>query len=119
MSSVRNGSVTVSADLMRSTCPPLADAIASHRHGRHELRPIEAVARERFLGGEFHVERGEIFGRRVNEFDLGIERRVERRIQMNVTEPQRVRDSGQQQKRQQTPGETNTQHSRLHIHRRL
>ena len=93
--------------------------IARHGDAGHERRPVEAVAREGILRRELGVERREIFRRRVDQLDFRVERRVERRIQMNVAETQCMGDSGQEQQRHQTPGETNTHHSRLHIHRRL
>ena len=97
MSSVRNGSVTVSVDLMRRTCAPFAERSRVTVTRRHERRPVEAIARKGFLRGELGVERGEIFGRRVDQLDFRIERCIERRVQTNVAEPQCMGDSGQQQ----------------------
>ena len=59
-------------------------AIARDGHGGHERRPFEAVTFKSFFGGELRFERRKIFRRRVDELDLRVQRRVERRIQVNV-----------------------------------
>ncbi|TLZ25508.1 MAG: hypothetical protein E6K27_10630 [Gammaproteobacteria bacterium] len=62
-------------------------------------RPLEPVAGERLARGKLCLERVHLVGRNVDQLDLRIERRVERRQETDVSKTQgkRRRRQGQQQ----------------------
>ncbi|TLY64838.1 MAG: hypothetical protein E6K45_11065 [Gammaproteobacteria bacterium] len=62
-------------------------------------RPLEPVAGERLARGKLCLERVYLVGRNVDQLDLRIERRVERRQETDVSKTQgkRRRRQGQQQ----------------------